>query len=450
MSGTDDRLEDGRPPRVAILPWGDVIEDYLDAIGVSLDAFATQMEGGWLFGYADALRTAGVDSMVVCFSQQLREPRTFTHPQSGLQTRVLPASGLYLSLRRRMRDPYGRTVHEAVGPRAWPSRWMWKILRPFIPYLATPPARLRRELEHVGCSAILCQEYESARFDVAVAVGRSLSLPVFASFQGGVSQTSPLESWVRPWSLRAASGLVIGPRREIERVEATYALQGTPVVQIFNPVDASGWEGPSARPAVRRELGIPVDSRVVVWHGRVDMRRKGLDVLVEAWRALRLRDPEANHHLLLVGSGRDDAELEGALAELGALYASVTWVREFVLDRDRIKRLLAAGDIYVFPSRHEGFAVAPLEAMAAGLPLVGADAPGVRDVLPQPQLCGGIVVPTGDAVSLAEALMRLVSDPELTRALGERAQVRVREHFSLEAVGKELAGFLVPGHTRVG
>jgi len=56
----------GRPWRVAILPWGNLIEDFLDPLGVSLDDFARNMSGGWLFGYAAALRTAGMEPVIVC------------------------------------------------------------------------------------------------------------------------------------------------------------------------------------------------------------------------------------------------------------------------------------------------------------------------------------------------------------------------------------------------
>ncbi|MDQ1387939.1 MAG: hypothetical protein QOF56_1393, partial [Acidobacteriaceae bacterium] len=45
---------------IAILPWGDFIEDFLDAIGVSLEEFSSKMTGGWLFGYVEALRLQGI------------------------------------------------------------------------------------------------------------------------------------------------------------------------------------------------------------------------------------------------------------------------------------------------------------------------------------------------------------------------------------------------------
>lgn len=435
---------DPHPPRVAILPWGDYIEDYLDAIGLSVEDFATRMAGGWLFGYADALRSAGVECLVLCFSRDAVHPYTLIHPDTGLRTRILPAPRTYRWLRARMRDPYAWTVDGAVGSLGGFRRLFWKCVRPWVPYLATPPLRLARELRSTPCRALLCQEYESPRFDVAVMVGRALGVPVFGSFQGGTWHASRLESMVRPLSVRAAAGLVVGPSRERERVSLEYRIPESSIAAVFNPLDPEQWRDDAHRAEVRAELGLLGDARVAIWHGRVEMERKGLDVLMRAWRSVAETDAGGVYHLVLVGSGADDNQLEAAIAELGRVRSSVTWVREFVLDRARVRSLLSAADVYVFPSRHEGFAVAPLEAMAAGLPLVAADASGISDALPLGRDSGGLTVPRGDADALAEALRELLANPHEALALGERAAARVREAFSPGVVGAALAAFLLP------
>jgi starch synthase len=51
---------------VALFPWGDVVEEFLDPIGLRLEDFVERMTGGWLFGYAAALRRAGHSPMIVC------------------------------------------------------------------------------------------------------------------------------------------------------------------------------------------------------------------------------------------------------------------------------------------------------------------------------------------------------------------------------------------------
>jgi starch synthase len=189
---------------------------------------------------------------------------------------------------------------------------------------------------------------------------------------------------------------------------------------------------PADRDEARSALGIPREARVVVWHGRVDLHRKGLDVLVAAWKEVRRgRDLR----LLLLGSGRDAK----ALRELLGGEPGVHWTGEYVNDREAICRHLAAADVYAFPSRHEGFPVAPVEAMACGLPVVAADAPGVADILEDR---AGVVVPVGDAEAFARALRALLDDEASRAELGARARRRVEERFSHESVGRELRAFL--------
>lgn len=95
----------------------------------------------------------------------------------------------------------------------------------------------------------------------------------------------------------------------------------------------------------------------------------GLDVLVASWRR-RL--------LLLVGDGAEELR-----AQLVTLSGDVGWHDHYVTDRATIREHLAAADVAVLPSRHEGFSVALLEAMASGRAVVATDVAGVADVAPE-------------------------------------------------------------------
>jgi glycosyltransferase involved in cell wall biosynthesis len=122
--------------------------------------------------------------------------------------------------------------------------------------------------------------------------------------------------------------------------------------------------------------------------------------------------------------------------------SNIWWIRDYVLDRGEIRQYLSAADVYVFPSRHEGFPVAPLEAMACGLPIVAASAPGVADIFDEGEKSGGLVVPVGDGASLSKNLGFLLDDNETARLLGMRARERVEQAFSLQTVGAQLHKFL--------
>src|SRR5206468_2656019 len=92
--------------------------------------------------------------------------------------------------------------------------------------------------------------------------------------------------------------------------------------------------------------------------------------------------------------------------------ARVSWRQGYTTDRKEIATFLAAADAYVLASRHEGFPVAPLEAITAGLPVVASLASGVRDIFPRGELDGAILVEPGDVDALAEGLRVLLIDPE--------------------------------------
>jgi len=323
------------------------------------------------------------------------------------------------------------------------ARWMLypalAVLREVVLYLTTPLRLLARELRRENCDAILCQEYEYPRFDVCVLLGRMMRLPVFATFQGGDYQRSHLERVLRPLTVRACAGLVIATQSEVRRVRARYGIAPDKLARIFNPVDPDIWRCVE-RAEVRAELGIPLDARVAVWHGRISIWKKGLDILLEAWERVCSQRTAKDLRLLLVGTGKDADELRQRIATLRL--RGVLWVDEFVQDRTAIRRFLSAADVYVFPSRHEGFPVAPIEAMACSLPVVATDANGISDILEGGEASGGLVVPRDNAKELALALGRVLDDEAWGRELGRRARCRVETSFSLEAAGKQLRTFL--------
>ena len=427
-------------PTIALLHWGDLIEDFLNTIGVSFESFCNEMTGGWLFGYIDALRLAGVRTVLFCISAQVTEPMRYIHKPTGATICVLPAPKIYSLARQQMLNPYGWTLEEVFGEVRGVNRYLLALLRDISPYLATPLQLLARELRREGCQAILCQEYEYARFDACVLLGQFMRLPVFATFQGGDFQLSRLERPLRPLSLRTCTGLIVATQTEVQRVQERYGVPSTKIARIFNPLDVATWKAMDRNEA-RAALGIPLDAQVVVNHGRIDIQRKGLDVLLEAWEQVYRDRPDKDLRLLLVGTGSDADKLRDRIATMQL--QGVIWVDEYVRDRTAIRRYLSAADVYTLPSRHEGFPVAPIEAMACGLPVVAANAPGVPDILEGGEASGGLVVPRGDAVALALALGRILDNKDWGRQLGELARKRAENCFSLEAIGTQLHNFLL-------
>jgi glycosyltransferase involved in cell wall biosynthesis len=159
-------------------------------------------------------------------------------------------------------------------------------------------------------------------------------------------------------------------------------------------VDLERFRPASDRAAARRALGIAANGPLAVFVGSL-IERKGIDVLLAAWETVHRRMPQAA--LVLVGKDHFDRDsderfLARSLGELSAA-ASGAVVRAGL--RDDAERFLQAADVFVFPSRREGFGSAIVEAMACGLPCVVADLEGITDyIFPAPsEASGGVVVP---------------------------------------------------------
>ncbi len=164
-------------------------------------------------------------------------------------------------------------------------------------------------------------------------------------------------------------------------------------------------------------LGVPEGHALLMWVGRLDPV-KGLDELVDAMGMLR----EQSVTLGLVGEGAYEDEIRRRVDRHG-LGGRVC----FFGRRDDVPNLLAAADVFVFPSRTEGMPNALLEAMAAGSPIVTTDVPGCRDVVTDGRT--GLLVPARRPEALAGAIERLLADRELAARLGSSARRRAVAEF---------------------
>ncbi len=140
--------------------------------------------------------------------------------------------------------------------------------------------------------------------------------------------------------------------------------------------------------------------------------RKGYPTLVEAFGSFAREVPDVR--LVIAGSdGWGSAALEAALRSCPVRRRIVR--RGYIADDER-DRMLAYAIALVYPSIYEGFGLPPLEAMAAGVPVVASDGGALPEVLGK----AALLVPVGDAAALAAALVRVVEDDGLRVGLVER------------------------------
>ena len=170
----------------------------------------------------------------------------------------------------------------------------------------------------------------------------------------------------------------------------------------------------------------PSDRPTILFLGRHE-ERKGLAVLLEAMRAL-----PSDVRLWVASDGPQTAELQARTAG----DERIEWLGR-IDDEEKAQRLRGA-DVFCAPSLHgESFGVVLLEAMAAGTPLVATDLPGYRRVARDGM--EAILVPPSDPTALADALRRVLVDPELARQMSYAGSQRADE-LSMDHLAERYLG----------
>jgi glycosyltransferase involved in cell wall biosynthesis len=239
----------------------------------------------------------------------------------------------------------------------------------------------------------------------------------------------PLLRRVEPLGNRLADVILVNSdavRRDVERTERHWEGKFRKIYNGVAPIEP--W-APDEAMAFRRREGIPDDTLVALCVSNF-YPYKGHEELVEA--VAKVVPVYPNVIFLMVG--RDSGTMEATKARVRerGIERSV----RFVGSRTDVPDLLRASDLFVHPSREEGFSNAILEAMAAGLPVVACDVGGNPEAIVDRET--GRLVPPRNAWAFASAVAELLADPEKRKAMGEAGRHRATERFSLDRMVGEM------------
>jgi glycosyltransferase involved in cell wall biosynthesis len=192
-----------------------------------------------------------------------------------------------------------------------------------------------------------------------------------------------------------------------------------------------GERTPARRREVRGCLGLAEDDELLLTVGRQE-HQKGQIHLLDAMAELVPR----REKLVLVCAGRQGA-VSGKLEQLRRQHRLSERV-QFLGHRDDVPDLLAAADLFVFPSLYEGIGGAAIEAMALGLPIVSTRIPAMQEVLADGT--SAVLVPPADPAALAVAIEALLDDPARRATLGDGARRAFAERFAIDRYTARIAG----------
>lgn len=193
----------------------------------------------------------------------------------------------------------------------------------------------------------------------------------------------------------------------------------------------------------RQQLDIAPETKVIFYIGRFDPR-KGIETLVRAVAQSKIRD-QANLKLIIGGGSRpgqsDGIErdrIEGIVKELG-----MSGFTEFPgrVSDEALPIYYAAADVCVVPSHYEPFGLVAIEAMASGTPVIASDVGGLQFTVTPEET--GLLVPPKDNAGFAEAVDRILRNPDWQKQLGQNARQRVEAKFSWDGVASQLSDLYI-------
>jgi glycosyltransferase involved in cell wall biosynthesis len=233
-----------------------------------------------------------------------------------------------------------------------------------------------------------------------------------------------VDSWKAPWQLfvdrhlaRHATALV----GNSQSVTDFYRQLGVPPEKLHCiPNIAPPAATLLPREAAREALGLPADSPVIGFVGRLAPQKRLRDLV---WAFQLLQQVRGDANLVIIGDGPSRNALE-SLADTFDSRPRIT----FAGHRSDASTLLSAFDAFVLPSEFEGMSNSLMEAMQHALPCVVSDIPANLELVRPGE--NGLSFPLGNSPALAKTILRLLNEPPLRRQLGTAAQQTIRNDYT--------------------
>ena len=254
-----------------------------------------------------------------------------------------------------------------------------------------------------------------------------------------------LSSYAERTAYEYAAGVIAvsgGMRQDILR--SYPSVDPDKVHVVHNGIDIDEWS-PNPETSALTSRGIDPEAPMIVFVGRIT-RQKGLPYFLRAVREL-----PADYQVVLCAGAPDTpeiaAEVDQLVGELSQARDNIHLITDF-LPRHELTQLLTHATTFVCPSVYEPLGIVNLEAMACGIPVVASATGGIPEVVVDGETgylvqfeqledgTGTPVDPESFVADLRDALVRMVSDPERAKEMGQASRRRAAEHFSWTSIAE--------------
>ncbi len=267
---------------------------------------------------------------------------------------------------------------------------------------------------------------------------RDLGLPCVVSIQGGdghwFGTCCDYHREIMRTLLRGADSLIIGTSTFAEEVQENNDIEvnfdiipGGTDTSKFAPVESVG-----KKQELRNKYNIPKEAMVILYHGRVDLR-KGVLELLQAFKELLKDSTVIKPFLYISGVGPNEREVREYIDEHRMSESIKMGGYIGYADAQEVYQL---SDIFCSPTYAEGFSNTIVEALASKLPVVSTSTIGVRDVLRNEETA--LLCPIKDSPALLSSIKRLSEDIDLCERMTTEGLREVREKWSWKVVSSQI------------
>lgn len=254
------------------------------------------------------------------------------------------------------------------------------------------------------------------------------NLSRISRIKGISGENSFLMPFIEKRCVKCADKIISVSKFTKKQIVETYDINPEKINVIYNGIELKEQTFTEEKlEELKKQFSIP-QKPVILFVGRVDDHRKGLDLLLRSFKNVL---EKIDGILLVVGKG-DQTEARTFAISLG-IQDNVFFTG--FADESTLKKCYTLCDVYVVPSRLEGFGLTILDAMAAGKPIVATKVGAIPEILRDKE--NGILVYLNDIEGMSNAICTFLQDRTLAKNIGERNTSYVKENFSWEKNAKE-------------